>query len=268
MKALFLTAGLGTRLKPYTLQYPKPLIPFLGLPLYLHAYDFLTQGGVNCSSLIFNVHHHADVLIDFITSQQHLLAPAKTQISDERAQIMDSGGAIQLLQEELGDETNFWVMNGDECLLASSQKDNYLQEIILKQKESQALATLLVTHNPLVGQGYGGAWCKENHQVVRFSKQPQAGLIGWHYVGVMLLSRRVFNYFGSDIKPSNILYDILTTAIQKGEKVQVVPQEISWFETGILEQFISNSQQLTQQPDSRMQQRLARYPRFSDIIIY
>lgn len=266
MKALFLTAGLGTRLQPYTLKNPKPIIPFLGLPLYLHAFDFLSQGTTIIQAL-FNTHYHPDQLIQFINTNASLLKPASHLISDERQQIMDSGGAIQLLQAILQSEESFWVMNGDECILPWSEQPGYLDEMLQNHQKSNALATLLVMSHPQVGKSYGGAWADDKHQIKCFSKQEQIGLQGWHYVGVMLLSSKIFKYFTEPVKPSNILYDILTVAIKQGERVQVYPQQMSWFETGVLEQFNKNTLELTKIPNIKMQQRLKRYPKFDDIIL-
>lgn len=265
MKALFLTAGLGTRLQPYTLKYPKPVIPFLGLPLYLHAFDFLSRG-VTLSQVIFNAHYHPDQLIQFIDQHQHLLLPVKYSISDERKQIMDSGGAIQRLQPELINEEHFWVMNGDECILPVLDQVGYLQSMLKQHQDTKALATLLVTSHPQVGKGYGGAWTDVNYQIQCFSKQEQAHLQGWHYVGVMLLSSQIFKYFKNPEQPSNILYETLTQAINQGERVQVYSQPVSWFETGVLELFKKNTLNLKNKPDARMESRLSRYPQFAEVI--
>ena len=55
MKAMILAAGLGTRLRPLSLEIPKPVIPVLGQPLCAHAMAFLHEHGAE--SFLLNLHH-------------------------------------------------------------------------------------------------------------------------------------------------------------------------------------------------------------------
>ena len=41
IEAFILAAGYGSRLRPLTNQYPKPLVPFLGQPILFHILDQL-----------------------------------------------------------------------------------------------------------------------------------------------------------------------------------------------------------------------------------
>ena len=55
MKAMILAAGLGTRLRPLTLERAKPAIPLLGKPLVIRLLEKLAQHGVTDFRL--NLHH-------------------------------------------------------------------------------------------------------------------------------------------------------------------------------------------------------------------
>ena len=46
MRAMVLCAGLGTRLRPLTLRWPKPAIPLLGAPLLRYHLAALEAAGV------------------------------------------------------------------------------------------------------------------------------------------------------------------------------------------------------------------------------
>jgi mannose-1-phosphate guanylyltransferase len=55
LKALLLSAGLGTRLRPLTERVPKCLIPIRGKPLLAYWLDLLFPGGI--SEVLINTHY-------------------------------------------------------------------------------------------------------------------------------------------------------------------------------------------------------------------
>ena len=55
VRAMVLTAGLGTRLRPLTDHLPKPLVPLLGIPLLDITLERLRAAGV--SRAVFNLHY-------------------------------------------------------------------------------------------------------------------------------------------------------------------------------------------------------------------
>ncbi|MDE7156337.1 MAG: NTP transferase domain-containing protein, partial [Muribaculaceae bacterium] len=64
MKALIFAAGLGTRLKPFTLEHPKALVPVGGVPMLERVILKLKAAGIN--RMVINVHHFACQIIDFL----------------------------------------------------------------------------------------------------------------------------------------------------------------------------------------------------------
>lgn len=68
MKAILLAAGKGTRLRPYTDNHPKCLIPILGAPLLEIWLDNLENHGID--AVLVNTHHHAAQVEAFIDGQR------------------------------------------------------------------------------------------------------------------------------------------------------------------------------------------------------
>ena len=64
MKALLLAAGLGTRLRPLTNNWPKCLMPIKGRPLLEYWFRILQQN--NIDNVIVNRHHHASIVEEFL----------------------------------------------------------------------------------------------------------------------------------------------------------------------------------------------------------
>lgn len=86
--AMVLAAGLGTRMRPITDTIPKPLVKIAGKPMIDYALDSLVEAGVE--TVVVNVHHHADQMIAHLGARSDV----KILISDERSQLMNSGGGL------------------------------------------------------------------------------------------------------------------------------------------------------------------------------
>lgn len=91
MKALIFAAGLGTRLRPLTNDRPKALVEIEGKPLLAHVIEKLRKAGY--TEVVINVHHFGEQIIDYI--DRHPVEGMKFIISDERAELLDTGGGIR-----------------------------------------------------------------------------------------------------------------------------------------------------------------------------
>ncbi|WP_288426597.1 nucleotidyltransferase family protein [uncultured Agrobacterium sp.] len=87
-QAMVLAAGLGTRMRPITDTIPKPLVKIASKPMIDYVLDLLVAAGVETVSI--NVHHHADQLVSHLGHRNDI----DVLISDERAELMNSGGGL------------------------------------------------------------------------------------------------------------------------------------------------------------------------------
>ncbi len=88
---MIFAAGLGTRLKPLTDTMPKALVPLAGKPLLQWQVEKLRDAGI--TDIIVNVHHFPDMIID--TIRQNSGWGCNIMISDERDQLLDTGGGLR-----------------------------------------------------------------------------------------------------------------------------------------------------------------------------
>ena len=107
-QAMILAAGLGKRMQPLSDHCPKPLIKVAGKELLSWSLDALCAAGVR--DIVINMHYLADQMIDFAGKYyDHRLT---LTLSDERTQLLDSGGGVKNALKYLGDDP-FFVLNSD-----------------------------------------------------------------------------------------------------------------------------------------------------------
>ncbi|MFS4459059.1 nucleotidyltransferase family protein [Bdellovibrio sp. HCB2-146] len=232
MNLMLLAAGEGTRLRPYTLTLPKPAIPFLNVPIAAHSLRFL--GNIQINKLVVNTFHLAPEIEKLFKRLPH--RARELHFSHEVGEILGSGGGLGNARAHFKGGGDFIWMNGDELILPKDL--DIIEKVVAYHKKTEALATIVVIKHPEVGTKFGGVWANSENQVKTFGRErPATGETGWHFIGVQILSEKVFQYI-PEKGPSNILYDALVAGIQAGEKVQVYPIECRWFETGNPEDYM------------------------------
>jgi MurNAc alpha-1-phosphate uridylyltransferase len=105
-RAMVLAAGLGVRMRPLTTHMPKPLVEVGGKTLLDHGLDRLAMAGVELA--VINVHYLADQVIEHVRGRQQ----PKMVISDERDEILGTGGGVVKALPQLGDGP-FFHLNSD-----------------------------------------------------------------------------------------------------------------------------------------------------------
>lgn len=105
-RAMVLAAGLGTRMRPFNGQVPKPLVQVGGKPLVDYVLDRLADAGVERA--VVNVHHLADQLERHLAQRQR----PDIVISDERNELLGTAGGVVKALPELG-MAPFFHVNSD-----------------------------------------------------------------------------------------------------------------------------------------------------------
>jgi NDP-sugar pyrophosphorylase family protein len=134
MKAMIFAAGLGTRLRPLTDNKPKALVEVAGKTLLQRAIEKVSDAGFR--EIVVNIHHYGDQIIDFLKKNNNF--GLDIHISDERDELLDTGGGILKSRPLLGDSEPFLVYNVD--VLCSLD----LKKLLNWHREHKALATLVV----------------------------------------------------------------------------------------------------------------------------
>lgn len=102
---MIFAAGLGTRLKPMTDHMPKALVPVAGRPLLEIVIEKLHRSGFD--DIVINVHHFADMIEQWCKGRHGL------RLSDERTELLETGGGIRHAAPLLNDADRFLIHNVD-----------------------------------------------------------------------------------------------------------------------------------------------------------
>ncbi len=136
MKVMILAAGLGTRLRPLTLERAKPAVPLLGKPLIVRLIQNLMNQGAH--SFRINLHHLPHTVEKLFEVSPWNSLPVS--FSHEQ-RILGTAGGLKA-NEDFFDEGTFLMINGDIVLEAS------LKDAIAFHRERRALATLILFPQP------------------------------------------------------------------------------------------------------------------------
>jgi N-acetyl-alpha-D-muramate 1-phosphate uridylyltransferase len=181
-RAMVLAAGLGTRMRPFNGQAPKPLVRVGGKALIDHVLDRLADTGVERA--VVNVHHLADQI------EQHLQARQRPQIviSDERDALLGTGGGVVKALAALGDAPFFHV-NSDTIWIDGVKPNLGLLAAAFAPDRMDALLLLAPT---TTSTGYAGRGDFAMAADGRLTWRGERDVVPFVYAGAAILSPALF----------------------------------------------------------------------------
>jgi MurNAc alpha-1-phosphate uridylyltransferase len=196
-RAMVLAAGLGTRMRPLTDALPKPLVPVAGKALLDHVLDRLADVGV--TTAVVNVHHMADAI------EAHLKGRTRPNIviSDERGELLDTGGGVVKALTLLGDAPFFHV-NSDTIWIEGVMPN--LNRLAAQFDPDQMDAALLVAATT-ASIGYEGRGDFAMMPDGRLRRRAEREVAPFVYAGAAILSPKMFVGAPAGKFSLNILFD-------------------------------------------------------------
>lgn len=174
---MVLAAGLGTRMRPITAHTPKPLIEVSGRALIDHVLDRLE--GAGAERVVVNVHY----LPDLVEAHLKRRKSQSLLISDERQQLLDSGGGIKKALPHFAD-LPFMIANSD-TLWIEGARDNVARMVELWDAERMDGLLLLASMASAIGfHGAGDFSCDPNG---RLKRRGERQIVPFAYAGFAIL---------------------------------------------------------------------------------
>jgi len=201
---MVLAAGLGTRMRPITNTKPKPLVQVSGKTLLDHALDAL--GAAKVETAVVNVHHFADQMEEHVANRSH--GPAVV-ISDERDELMNSGGGVARALPQLGSDP-FFLLNGDSFWIEGF-KPNLDRMADAWRADDMDMLLLLSSMTTAVGYDAAGDFNMDPDG--RLERRGESTSSPFAYAGAAIVNPAIFNDAPEGAFNLNILFD---RAIQAG----------------------------------------------------
>ncbi len=195
--AMVLAAGIGVRMRPLTDTKPKPLIEVMGRALIDYNLDRLAAAGV--STAVVNVHHFADQIVTHLANWQN----PNIIISDERKQLLDTGGGIANSLAALGNDP-FVLLNSDSLWLEGSFSNIAALAQNFHLERMDALL-LLAPFSSVVGYDRRGDYFMETDG--RLRRREFHEIAPYVYAGGAILSPALFRNSPGGIFPLTVLFD-------------------------------------------------------------
>ena len=201
MKAVILAGGLGTRLRPYTNDIPKPMLPLGGKPILEHLIEWAKKNGIK--SIVLCVSYRRKKIEDYFKNGKKFGVSIEYAVSTKP---LATAGQLKTAEKFIDDT---FV-----CIYGDSIFDFNLRNMIKQHKKKKSFITISLNQfktNLL----YGIIETKKNGKVISWNEKPE--ISANINMGCYVMESKVF-----DLIPKNKSYgmdNVVKKAISKKESV-------------------------------------------------
>ncbi len=228
MKAVVMAGGEGSRLRPLTINRPKPMVPLINKPVIVHILELLKKHGI--TQVVLTLQYMADVVQDYLGDGSSMGMEINYSIEEVP---LGTAGSVKNAQKYLDD--TFIVISGD------AVTDFNLKAIMDYHEARKSLATLVLYRvpNPLE---YGVVIINPEGRIQEFQEKPSWGQVMSDTVntGIYVLEPKVLDLFeaGKNFDFSKDLFPIL---LQNQDPMYGYVADGYWCDIGNIAEYIRAS---------------------------
>ena len=218
MKAMILAAGLGTRLRPWTEQTPKPLLPLAGRPMILYPLAFLRRHGIR--EVIINTHLQPDQWRQALGDGSKL--GLQITFSPEPV-LLETGGGIKNAENFFSGETVV-VLNADTLIEVD------LAKVLDAHRRFRPAATLVLKRVPNAAE-FSAVLADPEGRIRQMRGEPRisdaAGLRAFTFTGLQILEPAVLDVLPAG-RPADLVQEGYLPLLQAGREIRAFFMEGYW----------------------------------------
>jgi mannose-1-phosphate guanylyltransferase / phosphomannomutase len=225
IKAVVMAGGEGSRLRPVTINRPKPLVPVCNQPIMEHILTLLKRHGI--TEVVTTLYYLSDEVQSYFGDGSDFDIEMSYSIEDTP---LGTAGSVKNAEDRLKEGT-FLIVSGD------ALTDCDLTKAIKFHKEKGSLATLILARVPTPLE-FGVVITAVDGKIERFLEKP-----GWSEVfsdtvntGMYILEPEIF-----DLMEAGVEYDwsadIFPRLLEEGKPMYGYVMSEYWADVGSLTQY-------------------------------
>ena len=229
-KCMVMSAGMGTRLEPLTLQVPKPLVPVCNKPVMDILFESLANIGIK--DVICNTYYLSEQIIDRYTKN----CPVNFNYIKEET-LSGTAGGLKKCQFFFEEGETLVVLSADGLTNAD------IKHGIEVHQKSGAIATIGVKRIPKNEVSNFGVVVTDNDGfITEFQEKPhvQDAKSDCINTGIYIFNYKIFDYI-----PENTFYDFAKNVFPKllaERQINTFVIEDYWSDIGTLGQYMTSTQ--------------------------
>jgi len=231
MKGLILAGGKGTRLRPLTINTPKPVVPVGNSPFLLYQIDLMRSAGIN--EIILSLSYQPRKIEDLLKDGSDYGVWIRYAVEGTP---LGTGGAFKNAEEHI--ESSTVVFNGDVLT------DIDLAAVVARHRERQAVATIVLTpvENP---SAYGLVETSPEGWIQRFIEKPGPDEITCNTInaGIYVLEPSVLRYMPKG-EPYSFERGLFPTLLEHKEPVMSYLFDKYWIDIGTPQKYLEVHQDI------------------------
>lgn len=215
MKTFIIAGGEGTRLRPYTYEKPKPMLPIgdEGKPILYYVIKNLKRAGL--TDYILTVGYMYEKIQEYFGDGSKFDVKIEYAVEKEK---MNTAGSILPLKDKV--DGTFAVVMGDHVTNID------IKEMVEQHKKSGCIATIALLKGKIPIE-YGVAEVDDKGHVAKFKEKPL--IENLYNVAIYVFEPKIFDYIK---EKDDFAKNVFPRLLESGEKINAYVFDKVWYDIG------------------------------------